>query len=82
MIVCLCFVAISKDLIHWQIAERVVDVREEDSNAVAFQYPDAVFDGDDLIVASRTAMNGAENYHNSNMITFHRISGFLSKVIS
>ena len=73
--------AVSKDLIHWQIAERIVDVRDKDCASVAFQYPDAMLDGNDLLVVSRTAMNGAENFHNNNMITFHRLSGFIDQVV-
>ncbi len=45
-----------------------------------FQYLDWLFDGEDLIVAARTAyadgIGGAENQHNSNYLTFHRVEGF------
>lgn len=68
-------VAVSRDLAHWRIARRVVDQRKADSTQVAFQYPDAQLVGDDLLILSRTAMNGANSYHNSNMITFHAVRG-------
>ena len=35
--------------------------------------PDWIFDGDDIRLLTRTAYGGAENYHNSNSITFTRI---------
>ncbi|MBL9213783.1 MAG: hypothetical protein JNL92_25185, partial [Opitutaceae bacterium] len=39
-----------------------------------------LFEGDDLIVVARTAyddgIEGAENQHNSNYLTFHRIGQF------
>ena len=72
--------AISKDLVNWEVAERIIDERQQDANAVAFQYPDAQMAGDDLIVLSRTAWNGANNYHNANMITFHRVKDFAKKL--
>jgi len=45
-----------------------------------FQYLDWLFDGEDLIVVARTAcddgIGGAENQHNSNYLTFHRLEQF------
>ncbi len=41
-----------------------------------FQYVDWLFDGDDLIFVSRTAYNGAHNYHDANHLTFHRVKNF------
>ena len=45
-----------------------------------FQYVDWLFDGDDLIVASRTAfddgLGGAHNQHDANFLTFHRVVDF------
>ena len=38
-----------------------------------FQYVDWVFDGDDIMYLSRTAYDGAHNFHDSNRITFSRI---------
>lgn len=40
-----------------------------------FQYADWQFDGDDLVVVSRTAWN-ARGYHDANYITFHRLKHF------
>jgi len=48
----------------------------EDSTKAAFQYVDWLFEGDNIIAISRTAINGAYNYHNANHITFHRFRNF------
>ena len=69
-------VAISDDLVQWQIVERVVDGRAYDRTKVAFQYPDMVLSGDDLVILSRTSWGGASSFHDSNMITCHRINNF------
>ncbi|WP_293687404.1 MULTISPECIES: sialidase family protein [unclassified Spirosoma] len=51
-----------------------------DIETTGFQYLDWQFDGNDIIVASRTAfddgMGGADNQHNSNFLTFHRVKNF------
>ena len=45
-----------------------------------FQYVDWLFDGDDLIAVSRTAydgsLGGARNFHDTNFLTFHRLTHF------
>lgn len=69
-------VAVSRNLTDWTVVCRAVDMREADSTMVAFQYPDAQMVGNDLLILSRTAINGADSYHNSNMITFHAIKDF------
>ncbi len=47
---------------------------------IGFQYVVWQFDGDDIIFASRTAYEGAPNYHDSNRITFHRLKNYLDFV--
>ena len=51
-----------------------------DTDRHAFQYIDWLFDGDDLIVASRTAYGQGERaafrQHDANHLTFHRIERF------
>jgi len=50
-----------------------------------FQYADWLFDGDDIIFASRTAaFDGAANAHNqhdANFLTFHRIKNFRERTL-
>ena len=73
--------SISDDLIHWEIRRDFLNYEDngwpEDRTQVGFQYVDWIFDGDnDILAASRTALNGAYNYHNANYITFHRFRNF------
>lgn len=71
----------STDLRNWE--QRCVVLYHPDSKRHAFQYVDWLFDGDDLVVASRTAWDdqhgGAPNEHDANFLTFHRIENFRSK---
>jgi len=72
----------SSDLIHWEIVADILNYQDngwpEDLTKVGFQYVDWLFDGDDIVALSRTAINGAWNFHNANHITFHRIENFRS----
>ena len=65
--------AVSKDLENWTIAHEIADGRGTEN---AFSYPDFIFSGDDILLLSRTAYNGAKNNHDTNMITFHKIENF------
>lgn len=68
----------SDDLLNWDTHKIVLS--HPDSDYHAFQYVDWVFDEDDIIFLSRTAFDddegGADTYHNSNYITFHRIVNY------
>ena len=68
----------SPDLRQWTV--RAVVLHHPDVEKHGFQYADWQFDGDDLIAVCRTAFDdaegGAENQHNANFLTFHRIRGF------
>jgi hypothetical protein len=70
--------ACSPDLRQWTV--RTVVWHHPDVKTHGFQYVDWLFDGDDLILASRTAFDddqgGAHNFHDANYLTFHRICGF------
>lgn len=70
----------SPDLIHWRIERDILNYMDngwpEPVDKVGFQYVDWIFDGPDLLALSRTALNGAFNYHNANALTFHRIRNF------
>lgn len=69
----------SSDLVHWEENTKVLRWREgarlDSKGRYAFQYADWQFDGEDLIVASRTAWDG-QSYHNANYLTFHRVKNF------
>lgn len=68
----------SPDLRTW--TPHHVALYHENVATHGFQYLDWLFDGDDLLVVARTAFDdgigGAENQHNSNYLTFHRVEQF------
>ena len=71
----------SKDLLHWQVVLDLFDYRnyvEDSYKKIGFQYVDFFFEGEDILFLSRTALNGANDFHNSNSMTFHRIKSFRS----
>jgi hypothetical protein len=68
----------SRDLRSWNVGPTIL--RHEDPGAHGFQYVDWQFEGEDIIAAVRTAFDdeesGANNQHDANYLTFHRIRGF------
>jgi hypothetical protein len=68
----------SPDLREWTL--RCVLLHHPDPEHHAFQYPDWIIEGDDLLVASRTAyddgLGGAARAHDANYLTFHRFANF------
>ena len=74
----------SPDLRHWTV--RCVVLYHPDPEKHAFQYADWQFDGDDLIVVSRTAFDDVEGgvavQHDANYLTFHRVKNFRTLQIS
>ncbi|MCW5962974.1 MAG: exo-alpha-sialidase [Bryobacterales bacterium] len=68
----------SKDLMKWRLERTVLS--HPDPGKHAFQYVDWQFDGNDLVVASRTAFDdehgGAHRAHDANYLTFHRVEDF------
>lgn len=68
----------SEDGIHWELARDLIDLTDRDPHLNGVQYVDFIFDGEDILYLCRTAVNQANSYHNSNAITFHKISDFRS----
>ena len=66
----------SDDLMHWKLCADILDARDCDPQYIGFQYMDFLIEGEDILFLCRTAVNGANSYHNSNYITFHRIQNF------
>jgi hypothetical protein len=68
----------SPDLKHWTVHK--VLLYHPDVEKHGFQYVDWQFDGKDIIYLSRTAYDdeygGANNYHDANYLTFHRINNY------
>lgn len=73
----------SRDLREWTV--RSLLLSHPDRMDHAFQYPDWLFEGDDIIVASRTAyddgLGGAHNFHDANFLTFHRVPNFRTRTM-
>jgi hypothetical protein len=68
----------SADLRQWEI--RCIVLYHPDVNKHGFQYLDWLFEGDDMIIASRTAYgegtSAAPRQHDANYLTFHRLTNF------
>lgn len=68
----------SEDLRSWQV-DRIV-LQSANTAHHGFQYADWQFEGKDIIAAVRTAYDdaegGADNQHNANYLTFHRVKNF------
>ena len=68
----------SPDLKTWSV--RHIVLQHPDSAKHGFQYVDWLFEGDDMIAVVRTAfddgLGGANNQHDANYLTFHRIKNF------
>jgi hypothetical protein len=65
----------SADLRSWRVEATLL---HEPDPGTAFQYPDFLIDGDDLLVLSRTAWGAPHNFHDANYLTFHRVRNFRS----
>jgi len=68
----------SEDLKNWTV--KGIVLHHSDVKKHGFQYVDFQFDGKNIIFVSRTAYDdeegGADNQHNANYITFHRIKNY------
>lgn len=68
----------SRDLKEWEIHHIAIEHPEVKQHG--FQYVEWQFEGDDIIFLSRTAFDdetgGANNNHDANFLTFHRIKDF------
>ncbi len=71
---------VSDDLNSWRLLRGILNYEDncftETSAKVGFQYVAFIFDGEDILAASRTALNDAYNFHNANYLTFHRIKDY------
>jgi len=65
--------AVSKDFENWETVCSIKDARGTNN---AFSYMEWLFDGDDIILLSRSAWNGANSAHDNNCLTFHRLENY------
>ncbi|UTA69919.1 sialidase family protein [Emticicia sp. 21SJ11W-3] len=72
----------TKDLKKWEIHRQLL--YHPDVSKHGFQYVDWQFENDDIIFVSRTAyddaVGGANNFHDANFLTFHRIENFRKEI--
>jgi len=64
----------SPDLIHWELVRHIENHAEMDAQFTAFQYPTWFFEGNEIYLVSRTAWNGASNFHDANLTTFYHFT--------
>lgn len=68
----------SRNLRRWEVRRTILS--HPDPERHGFQYADWQFDGNDIIVVSRTSFDdaggGAPRAHNANYLTFHRVPQF------
>lgn len=68
-------VYVSEDLEHWEFLQDILNYEDMPHLQIGFQYPAFLFNGDhEILVLSRTSFNGANNFHDSNFQTFHRVT--------
>ncbi|MBQ9408708.1 MAG: hypothetical protein IJU28_04870 [Clostridia bacterium] len=67
---------VSRDAENWHLACDLIDATDSDPKQVGFQYVDFMFDGNDLLYLTRTAANGAHNFHDANSSVFDRVKDF------
>jgi hypothetical protein len=68
--------ATSDDLISWRTVCPLLDYSRFDPQKTGFQYISFVIGGENILYLSRTAFNGARNFHDANFSTFHTIENF------
>jgi hypothetical protein len=73
--------SVSSDLLHWKVCSTLLQddsgfTPEDSAKFTGFEYPDWVFDGDDIVAGIRTAYRGAVSDGSSNRITSIRVADF------
>ena len=71
----------SQDLVNWEVKEVLLCDREIYHPTLsvaqhAFQYIDWIFDREDILFVVRESVEDAANFHDSNYLTFYRISNY------
>lgn len=68
--------AVSEDFYTWRVVHRFLDYRDADPGHVGFQYPDWMFDGDDILLLVRVAFGRSYNFHDANYQSFFRVKNY------
>ena len=68
--------AVSKDLKNWEVERDLLNLEDlnwnEDAWEAGVQYPSFIIEDNEIAAVVRTAISGADNFHNANAMTFHR----------
>ncbi len=67
---------VSDDGYSWRLVKNIHDCSHMDVGKVGFNYMSFVFAGEDILYVSRTAYNGAHNFHDANCQTFGVVKDF------
>ena len=73
----------SEDLDSWQTERDLIKLEDinwqEDAWKCGVQYPSFLLEENEIVAVVRTAINGADSFHNSNAMTFHRFKNINDK---
>lgn len=72
----ICSLVKSPDLETWTLVKDIWNYENSPKAKVGFQYVDWFFEGDDILMLSRTAMNDAHSFHDSNYSKFFVVKDF------
>ena len=72
----ICSLVKSEDLVNWVLVKDIWNYENSPKAKVGFQYVDWFIENDDILLLSRTAMNDADTFHNSNYSKFFIIKDF------
>lgn len=76
----------SSDLLTWETHEKILGYTltsnwENQLPQLGVQYSDIIIDGNNILIATRTADENAYSFHNANLITVTEVLGFRSSVV-
>ena len=76
----------SEDLIHWEyvvtlLSDNTLTMVEKSVQNYGYQYPDFVFDGDDILLLVREASGNTTYWHDANYISFFTIPNFRNLLV-
>jgi len=73
----------SEDLEKWTVERDLINLEDvewyEPYGKYGYQYPTFILENGEILAVVRTALNGADNFHNSNAMTFHRFKNIKDK---
>jgi hypothetical protein len=72
--------SVSEDLYHWRLVKELINYQDngwpEGYKLAGFQYVSFLIENGAIYYVSRTALGGANSYHDANRITFHKLENY------